>query len=345
MRAPLAPSERRLGAVAGALRLQRTDTCSACVRGSSVAGDAGVELLIFVHVVIRINTYPLHINCHRMHCSFGADSGEVGAGSATAVRCRTARGSWDGSAPGQDGGCGGSRRRPAEPQHSWHSTVADGVVRSHQRRRLCCWWTDDATMLRKDLKRGELTGTGEPTVLKDTGAVVCWDGAAGWPDRPPMNGLYTTAEAVNTAVDRSFEHGVATVIVRRSSHTGCLQAFLEAATSRQCMVIIASCGPGVRSVAPHGGTTGTLHPNPFAVGIPSSPVPILVDMSVKTTFSRSLVTKKNIASVRLHCILIRVRPCWLPWGTKPFLCRWASRPTQITAAHSMKGSKCQASGY
>jgi LDH2 family malate/lactate/ureidoglycolate dehydrogenase len=134
---------------------------------------------------------------------------------------------------------------------------------------------------RNDLKRGELTGTDEPVVLKDTGAVVCWDGGAGWPDRPPLNGLYTTAEAVKTALDRSDEHGVATVIVRRSSHTGCLQAFLEAATSRQCMVIIASCGPGVRSVAPHGGTTGTLHPNPYAVGIPSSPVPILVDMSVR----------------------------------------------------------------
>jgi L-lactate dehydrogenase len=49
------------------------------------------------------------------------------------------------------------------------------------------------------------------------------------------------------------------------------------------MVIIASCGPGVRSVAPHGGTTGTLHPNPFAIGIPASPVPILVDMSMGIT--------------------------------------------------------------
>ena len=133
---------------------------------------------------------------------------------------------------------------------------------------------------RNDLRRGEVTGTGEPAVLKDTGAVLCWDGAAGWPDQAPLNGLYTTAEAVKTALHRSAQHGVATVIVRRSSHTGCLQAFLEAATSQQCMIIIASCGPGVRSVAPHGGTTGTLHPNPFAVGIPSSPVPILVDMSV-----------------------------------------------------------------
>ena len=49
------------------------------------------------------------------------------------------------------------------------------------------------------------------------------------------------------------------------------------------MVIIASSGPGVRSVAPYGGTTGTLHPNPFAVGIPASPVPILVDMSMGIT--------------------------------------------------------------
>ena len=66
-------------------------------------------------------------------------------------------------------------------------------------------------LIRKDLQRGEVEGTGEPTVLKDSGAVVCWDGAAGWPDQPPLNGLYTTAKAVETALDRSFEHGVATV--------------------------------------------------------------------------------------------------------------------------------------
>eukprot|EP01052_Picozoa_sp_SAG31_P015804 SAG31_NODE_1025_length_10289_cov_3.290677_12_plen_88_part_00 len=39
----------------------------------------------------------------------------------------------------------------------------------------------------------------------------------------------------------------------------------------------------MRSVAPFGGRTGTLHPNPFAVGIPAKPVPILVDMSIGIT--------------------------------------------------------------
>ena len=124
---------------------------------------------------------------------------------------------------------------------------------------------------------GVLKGTqacaGEPTVLRDTGSTLSWDGAV---DGRPLNGLYLTHQAVAAALARAHEHGVATVVVRRSGHTGCLQAFLEAATSDGCMLIIASSGLGVRSVAPFGGTTGTLHPNPFAVGIPATPYPILV---------------------------------------------------------------------
>jgi len=125
------------------------------------------------------------------------------------------------------------------------------------------------------LQSGGQAKSGEPAVLKDTGATLCWDGGD-----PVLNGLYLTAKAVETALERSAEHGVATVVIRRSGHTGCLQCFLERATSQGCMVIIASSGPGVRSVAPFGGRTGTLHPNPYAVGIPASPVPILVDMSM-----------------------------------------------------------------
>lgn len=59
-----------------------------------------------------------------------------------------------------------------------------------------------------------------------------------------------------------------------------VQAYLEQATQQGFMLIIASSGPTVRSVAPAGGTTGTLHPNPLAIGIPATPFPMLVDISM-----------------------------------------------------------------
>ena len=108
--------------------LPHCDCNALIVQGCHVALPLlATQVRSWTHIVIRMRF--LHINCH-MHCIFGADSGAVGAGSATAVRCRTARGSWDGSTSGQDGGCSCCRRRPAEPQHSWHSTIADSFVRS-----------------------------------------------------------------------------------------------------------------------------------------------------------------------------------------------------------------------
>jgi LDH2 family malate/lactate/ureidoglycolate dehydrogenase len=43
----------------------------------------------------------------------------------------------------------------------------------------------------------------------------------------------------------------------------------------------------LRKRPPLQGRTGTLHPNPWAVGIPASPWPILVDMSMGITANSS----------------------------------------------------------
>ena len=50
-----------------------------------------------------------------------------------------------------------------------------------------------------------------------------------------MNGLYLVHEAVAEALRRSEEHGVATVVVRRSGHTGCLQVLLPIASVANTM--------------------------------------------------------------------------------------------------------------
>jgi LDH2 family malate/lactate/ureidoglycolate dehydrogenase len=78
-----------------------------------------------------------------------------------------------------------------------------------------------------------------------------------------------THKAVAEAAARAQKHGVATVVIRNSTHTGCLQAFLSAATSKGCMVIVASSAPGVRSVAPYG--VSVAPPPRSSEGPPSPP--------------------------------------------------------------------------
>jgi LDH2 family malate/lactate/ureidoglycolate dehydrogenase len=126
------------------------------------------------------------------------------------------------------------------------------------------------------LESGAMLGTGEPITVADRGAVVTWDGQR-------ISGVWLTAKAVELAVDRARAYGTATVVIRRCGHIACLAAYLELATSKGCMITLASSDPSVESVAPYGGTTPLFTPNPIAVGIPTKGDPILIDISASIT--------------------------------------------------------------
>jgi LDH2 family malate/lactate/ureidoglycolate dehydrogenase len=127
-----------------------------------------------------------------------------------------------------------------------------------------------------DLASGSMTPCGEPDVIVDRGAVVTWDGKR-------LPGVWLAARAVDRAVERAPTYGTATVVIRRSHHIGCLAAFLQRATDRGLMVIVASSDPAVATVAPFGGRKAVFTPNPFAVGIPTDGDPILIDISASIT--------------------------------------------------------------
>ena len=127
-----------------------------------------------------------------------------------------------------------------------------------------------------DLASGVMTATGQPAVLADRRACITWDGRR-------LPGVWLTAKAVDLAVERATECGVATVVIRNGHHIGCLAAFLQRATDRGMMVVIASSDPSVCSVAPFGGRTAVFTPDPFAVGIPTDADPILIDISASIT--------------------------------------------------------------
>ncbi len=82
---------------------------------------------------------------------------------------------------------------------------------------------------------------------------------------------------------RAAAFGIGAVAVRRSHHIACLAAFLEAPARRGTMVLVLSSDPGDAHVAPFGGTSPVLTPNPIAAGIPTGADPILVDVSTSIT--------------------------------------------------------------
>ena len=128
----------------------------------------------------------------------------------------------------------------------------------------------------RDLESGALTARGEPDVVADRGAAVTWDGRR-------LTGVWLAAKAVDLAADRAAVHGTATVVIRRSHHIGCLAVFLQRATDRGLMVIVACSDPAVATVAPFGGRKAVLTPDPIAIGIPTDGDPILIDISASIT--------------------------------------------------------------
>jgi LDH2 family malate/lactate/ureidoglycolate dehydrogenase len=121
-----------------------------------------------------------------------------------------------------------------------------------------------------------MTAVGDPIVIRDTGPCLTWDGQR-------LPGVWLTAAAIDQAVPRARRYGTATVVIRRSHHIACLGAFLTRATNHGLMILIASSDPSVCSVAPFGGRTAVFTPDPFAVGIPTSGDPILIDTSASIT--------------------------------------------------------------
>ncbi len=128
----------------------------------------------------------------------------------------------------------------------------------------------------RELESGAMAGTGTPTVVRDHGGALTLDGHR-------LPGVWLTAHALDTALERLPRHGLVGVAIRNSHHIGCLAAFLRRATERGAMMLLFSSDPAAASVAPFGGTKAVFTPDPIAVGIPTDGEPILVDVSASIT--------------------------------------------------------------
>ena len=123
---------------------------------------------------------------------------------------------------------------------------------------------------------GGMSGAGEPVTVSERGAALCWDGRR-------LPGPWLVVQAIEAALARVGEHGLAAVAIRESHHIACLASYLERATSRGCMILLTCSDPSEASVAPFGGLEALFTPDPIAIGIPAAGEPILIDMSASIT--------------------------------------------------------------
>ncbi|MDG1855672.1 MAG: Ldh family oxidoreductase [Verrucomicrobiota bacterium] len=128
----------------------------------------------------------------------------------------------------------------------------------------------------KSMESGEMTLSGNYSVIKDTGNNIVIEGHF-------LPGPWLVKTAIEKAATRMQEHGVVTTAITHSHHIACLQAYLPLATSQGWMITLMSSDPSVATVAPFGGKTPLLTPNPIAVGIPTSGTPILFDFCTSIT--------------------------------------------------------------
>jgi LDH2 family malate/lactate/ureidoglycolate dehydrogenase len=151
----------------------------------------------------------------------------------------------------------------------------------------------------RELDSGRMTREGDPVVVSDRGGAITWDG-----DYLP--GPWLIRRAIDTAQQRLANHGVVTLVIRRSHHIGCLQAYLKPVTDAGLIIILTCSDPANTGVTPFGGTAPRITPNPIAAGFPTGwhsghdsadddgGGPVLMDISMSTT--TNAMTKRLYAS-------------------------------------------------
>ncbi len=108
-----------------------------------------------------------------------------------------------------------------------------------------------------------------------------------------MPGIWTTKLAIAEARQRARAFGLGAICLKRSHHIACLAAFLEAPARDGLVLVILSSDPSDSHVAPFGGVTPVMTPNPIAAGIPATPDPILIDVSTSITTAAMCARMRN----------------------------------------------------
>jgi LDH2 family malate/lactate/ureidoglycolate dehydrogenase len=110
------------------------------------------------------------------------------------------------------------------------------------------------------VRSGHLRPETRVSVIDDRGSTVRLDGGVGF-------GQVAGIDAVDLAVARAREHGVATVSVREITHVGALGYYTMRASAHGCFAMAFQNGGTI--VPPFGGTTPLFSTNPFSYAVPA----------------------------------------------------------------------------
>ncbi len=127
-----------------------------------------------------------------------------------------------------------------------------------------------------ELEKGSMRKTGAPLVVSDFPAAVTWDGQR-------LPGPWLVLQAMELAAARARTQGTCTVVIRRSHHIASLASFHKRATDQGLMMILTCSDFNNASVAPFGGLDAVFTPNPISAGIPTSGLPVVMDISCSAT--------------------------------------------------------------
>jgi len=143
---------------------------------------------------------------------------------------------------------------------------------------------------RRVLRDGYVQADGRPTVLRDTGALLAFDGNNGF-------GQHVGKAVMQQSIERARQHGQCIVTLRRSHHLGRMGHYGEMA-AQAGLVLLAFTNVINRAptVAPYGGARASLTTNPlcFAGPLPAGRPPFLVDMAT----SSIAVNKARVLAAR-----------------------------------------------
>ena len=115
--------------------------------------------------------------------------------------------------------------------------------------------------------KGHIRPVTEVTVTEDRGSTVLLDGHLGF-------GQVAGVAAMDLAVERAREHGVATVAIRELTHLGALAYYTMRAAAAGFLALAFQNGATI--VPPFGGTTSLFSTNPFSYAVPTGEHPTIV---------------------------------------------------------------------
>ena len=127
-----------------------------------------------------------------------------------------------------------------------------------------------------ELEAGKINTEGAPKLLSDFPAALTWDGQR-------LPGPWLVLQAMEVAMQRARTQGTCTVVIQRSHHIACLAAYHQRATEQGFVMLLHCSDPNSASVAPFGGLDPLFTPNPMSAGLPTSGLPILMDISASAT--------------------------------------------------------------